>query len=124
VIRQAPHHLAVGQAAEDAACRYLEYAGYVVVTRNFRTRQGELDIVAVEDGVLAIIEVRYRSRNDFGGAAASVTRAKRARLVRAAQGLLMRYPRLARLPARFDVVEVDGEPEKLNCRLIRAAFSL
>jgi Holliday junction resolvase-like predicted endonuclease len=38
--------------------------------------------------------------------------------------LLMRYPRLARLPARFDVVEVDGEPEKLNCRLIRAAFSL
>jgi putative endonuclease len=117
-------HLAIGQAAEDAACHYLEYAGYRIVTRNFRNRLGELDVVAIEDGVLALVEVRYRATGDFGGAAGSITPAKCQRLVRAAQGLLLRYPALARLPARFDVVTVDGEPGSLNCRLIRAAFSL
>jgi len=117
-------HLAVGQAAEEAACRYLERAGYRLVTRNFRDRLGELDIVAIEEGVLAIVEVRYRSRQDFGGAAASITASKRRRLVRAAQGLLRLRPALAGLRARFDVVEVDGEPGDLRCRLIRAAFSL
>ena len=117
-------HLAVGQAAEEAACRYLERAGYRLLTRNFRSRLGELDIVATEADVLAIVEVRYRSRRDFGGPAASITAAKRMRLVRAAQALLRQRPALARLPARFDVIEVDGEPGNLRCRLIRAAFSL
>jgi len=117
-------HLAVGQAAEQAACRHLERAGYRPVARNFRSRLGELDIVAIEGDVLALVEVRYRSRRDFGGAAASITAGKRARLVRAAQALLKRHPELAGLPARFDVVEVDGEPGALRCRLIRAAFSL
>jgi putative endonuclease len=117
-------HLAVGQAAEEAARRHLERAGYQLVARNFRSRRGELDIVAIDGDALALVEVRYRSRRDFGGAAASITATKRARLVRAAQALLARHPELARLPARFDVVEVEGEPERLRCRLIRAAFSL
>jgi putative endonuclease len=117
-------HLAIGRAAEDAACRHLERAGYQLLARNFRSRLGELDIVAIDGDALALVEVRYRSRRDFGGAAASITASKRARLVRAAQSLLKRRPELARLPARFDVVEVDGDPDKLRCRLIRAAFSL
>jgi len=117
-------HLAKGRAAEEAACRRLEDLGYRIVTRNFRARGGELDIVAVEDGVLALVEVRYRSRRDFGGAAGSVTRAKQARIVRAARELLLREPGLARLPARFDVVEVEGDTGRPRCHLIRAAFSL
>ncbi|KPJ81656.1 MAG: hypothetical protein AMJ58_04205 [Gammaproteobacteria bacterium SG8_30] len=117
-------HLVKGRAAEDAACRRLEALGYRIVTRNFRARGGELDIVAIEDGVLALVEVRYRSRRDFGGAAGSVTRAKRARIVRASRELLLRDPELARLPARFDVVEVEGDPGRPRCHLIRAAFSL
>jgi putative endonuclease len=117
-------HLAVGQAAEEAARRHLERAGYQLVARNFRSRLGELDIVAIDGDTLALVEVRYRSRRDFGGAAASITATKRVRLVRAAQALLARHPELARRPARFDVVEVEGEPANLRCRLIRAAFSL
>jgi len=117
-------HLVKGRAAEDAACRRLEALGYRIVTRNFRARGGELDIVAVEDGVLALVEVRYRSRRDFGGAAGSVTLAKQARIVRAARELLLREPGLARLPARFDVVEVEGDAGRPRCHLIRAAFSL
>lgn len=117
-------HLAVGQAAEEAARRHLRRAGYRLLAQNFRSRVGELDIVAIDGDALALVEVRYRSRRDFGGPAASITAAKQARLARAAQAFLKSHPELARLPARFDVVEVEGEPEQLRCRLIRAAFSL
>lgn len=116
-------HLAIGRAAEDAACGHLGRLGYRVLLRNFRARRGELDIVALDRGVLALIEVRYRASADFGGAAASLTRRKCASIVRAAQALLLQRPDLARLPARFDVVQVDGPPDGLACRLIRDAFS-
>jgi putative endonuclease len=117
-------HLAIGRAAEDAACRHLERAGYRILQRNFRHRLGEIDVVAVEAGVLALVEVRYRSSHRYGGAAESVTHTKRARLARAGAVLLKRHPELARLPARFDFVEVSGDADVLECRLVRAAFSL
>ena len=117
-------HLAIGRAAEDAACRYLERAGYRVLLRNFRHRLGESDIVAVEGGVLVLAEVRYRASQRYGGAAESVTHRKRARLARAGAVLLKRHPELATLPARFDFVEVAGDADALECRLVRAAFSL
>ena len=116
-------HLAIGRAAELAACEHLRRLGYRLVLRNFRARRGELDIVALEGDVLALVEVRYRASDDFGGAAASLTARKRASIVRAAQALLRQRPELAGLPARFDVVEVRGAPHTLRCGLIRAAFS-
>jgi putative endonuclease len=117
-------HLALGRAAEAAAARMLERAGYRVLTANFRAKGGELDLVAMDGKALAIIEVRYRASDRFGGAAASITSGKRSRIIRAARALLATQPILARLPARFDVVEVSGPVESLDCRLIRGAFSL
>lgn len=95
-----------------------------MLLRNFRHRLGEIDIVAVERGVLALVEVRFRSSQRFGTAAESVTHRKRTRLARAAAVLLKRHPELATLPARFDFVEVTHGPGGLECRLVRAAFSL
>ncbi len=117
-------HLVKGRVAEDAACRQLEALGYRIIERNFRGRGGELDIIAIEEGVLALVEVRYRSRRDYGGGAGSITAGKRRRIVRASQELMLREPGLARLPARFDVVEVEGDTARPRCHLIRAAFSL
>ncbi len=117
-------HLAIGQAAEDAAARHLERAGYRILRRNFRAKGGELDVVAMDGGTLAIVEVRYRASDRFGGAAASVTPAKRRRIVNASRALLRIEPALARRPARFDVIEVTGGADALVCRVIRAAFSL
>ena len=88
--------------------------------RNWHCRLGELDLVALDGGVLVIVEVRRRSRGDYGGAAASITFAKRRRMVRAARHLLMRRPDLARLPARFDVVALDGPEGRIEW--IRGAF--
>lgn len=117
-------HLALGRAAEAAAARHLERLGYRIITTNFRARGGELDLVALDGDALAIVEVRYRACDRYGGAAASITHGKRTRIIRAARALLATNPPLAKLPARFDVVEVSGSPDDLHCNLIRGAFSL
>jgi putative endonuclease len=117
-------HLALGRAAEAAAARHLERQGYRIVAANFRARGGELDLVAIDGAALAIVEVRYRASDRYGGAAASVTYDKRRHIVRAARVLLAENPPLAKLPARFDVVEVSGPADAMRCELIRGAFSL
>ena len=117
-------HLERGRAAEAAAASHLERLGYRLVTTNFRARGGELDIVALDGDALAIVEVRYRASDRYGGAVASITHAKRTRIIRAARVLLAANPPLAKFPARFDVVEVTGPPDDPRCALIRAAFSL
>ena len=117
-------HLALGRAAESAAARFLERQGCRILAANFHARGGELDIVAQDGEVLAIVEVRYRASDRYGGAAASITHAKRARIVRAARFLLATNPPLAKLAARFDVVEVSGPLDALRCELIKGAFSL
>jgi putative endonuclease len=96
-----------GRRAEDAAAAYLQAQGAHILLRNYRCRCGELDIVArVGRDELAIVEVRTRSSNAFGGAAASVDARKRQRLIRAASLLLQQRRDLARLRARFDVIVV------------------
>jgi len=117
-------HLALGRAAEAAAARHLERLGFTIITTNFRAKGGELDLVAMDGTALAIVEVRYRASDRFGGAAASITFDKRRRIIRAARALLATNPPLAKLPARFDVVEVSGPVDDLDCQLIRGAFSL
>ena len=79
-------------------------AGYAILARNFRCRLGELDIVARRGRLLIIAEVPLRSSARFGGAAASISRAKRARCARAWRYLLLREPGLAELAVRFDTL--------------------
>ena len=83
-------HLELGRAAETAAARHLERLGYRLITTNFRARGGELDLVALDGDSLAIVEVRYRASDRYGGAAASITPAKRRRIVHASRVLLAR----------------------------------
>ncbi len=94
----------LGADAEERAAQLLRLAGYDILVRNFRCRMGELDIVARRGTLLVIAEVRLRSSARFGGAGASITAAKRARIVRAARFLLARQPRLAALAVRFDTL--------------------
>ena len=94
----------IGRQAEDAAAAFLESQGLLVLFRNFRRRAGELDIVARDSSTLIIVEVRTRSTNAFGGAAASVDFRKQAKLRRAAALLLQQHRDLACLRVRFDVV--------------------
>jgi putative endonuclease len=99
---------ASGYAAEEAAATWLEAQGVRVLERNVRFKGGEIDLVIDERGTTAFVEVRLRTNERFGGAAASVTTSKQQRIALAAQLYLQRRPRLAERPCRFDCVLVDG----------------
>jgi putative endonuclease len=122
----------LGAAAEAWAAAWLEQQGARVVLRNFRRRRGELDLVIEQGGALAIVEVRFRESDDFGGAAASVGPTKQRRLILAAQLLLQSRPDLARWPVRFDVLALRGASpgdaqegtEPYRVEWIRHAFSV
>ena len=74
--------------------------GLAIVTRNFRTRHGEIDLIARDGDTLVFVEVRLRRSANFGGAAASITAAKRARLVAAARDYLAGLGARAPVPLR------------------------
>lgn len=113
----------LGHRGEDAAARWYQRHGFRIAARNFRTRMGELDLVAVREGLLVIAEVKTRSGNaGFGAPAEAVDRHKQQRLIRAAQLFLQRYPEYAELAVRFDVAEVTPGPLGLRVRCISGAF--
>jgi putative endonuclease len=113
----------LGRRAEQLAAEFLAAQGLEILERNYRRRLGELDIIARSKGVLVIAEVRTRSDEAFGGAAASVNRGKQRRIVRAAAQLLQERRDLARLPVRFDVLVVSAlELSSPRIEWIRHAF--
>ena len=116
----------LGTSAEQAAADFLQAQGAQVLLRNYRCRFGELDIVArLGEDELIIVEVRTRSSETHGGAAASVDCGKRRRLIRAASRLLQERRDLARLRARFDVIVVaDPCGDSPKILWIKHAFSL
>lgn len=97
----------LGKKGEDIACRALKKDKYRIVGKNFRCRQGEIDIIAEDKkGVLCFVEVKARSREDFGLPAEAVTRHKQKRLLAAAFVYLEKNNIKSR-DMRFDVVTVD-----------------
>ena len=108
-----------GQQAEQLAHDYLIAQGLTPIARNYRSRFGEIDLILRDRDTLVFVEVRLRSRSDFGGAAASITAAKRTKLVATANQYLAQFPRP---PAcRFDVVLL-GALEPAQLEWIKHAF--
>jgi putative endonuclease len=100
-----------GAAAEELAAQYLQVRGLKILARNLRCKAGELDLVCLDGGVLAIVEVRQRGSAEFGGALASVTRTKQRKITRAAQFFLRREKQWKNLALRFDVLAIEGLPD-------------
>ena len=117
-LRNNPGH-DLGRRGEDLAADYLTERGLVVLSRNWRCRDGELDIVATDGSTLVVCEVKTRSTDDFGDPAEFVTAAKMRHLRHAAQAWLRRY-RVGWCEIRFDVVTVlwptDGAPRLRHLR--------
>jgi putative endonuclease len=118
-VTQADSSTASGSAAEEAAADYLAKRGLRVVTRNFRVRGGEIDLICLDGLTVVFVEVRLRQRANFGGAAASISARKRASIILAAQHWLARHRRYADSPCRFDCVLLDGR----NIEWLPDAFS-
>jgi putative endonuclease len=104
-----------GVLAENSAAAFLEAQGFEVVARNFLRRVGELDVVARSGDLLVIAEVRTRSDDRFGGAAASVGYSKQRRIIAASSLFLDQHPEFRRCRVRFDVLVVkNGQVEWLR----------
>lgn len=95
-----------GREAEARAAAYLAARGLREISRNFRVRGGEIDLICRDGRVLVFVEVRQRSRGDFGSAADSITATKRRRIVLAARHYLVGKPAS---DCRFDCVLIDGD---------------
>lgn len=106
----------LGAMGEDVASRYLQSHGLVVLERNWRCREGEIDLVATDGDTLVVVEVKTRSGIDYGRPAEAVTRSKLSRIRRLAQ-LWLAANRVGWVQVRFDVVAVlacPGEPVEVE----------
>jgi putative endonuclease len=109
---------AAGAQAEALAAAFLGARGLVIVARNYRTRRGEIDLIARDGRMLVFVEVRKRTSAAFGGAAASITAAKRQRLLKAARHYISRQRALPQ--CRFDALLIEGKPPRIEW--LRNAF--
>lgn len=98
--------------------------GMIILARQYRCRLGEIDLIARDEHRLLFVEVRARQHRRFGGAAASVNRAKQCKLKRCAAYFLSQNPQWRHLPCRFDVIawEPRAHPREFEARWIQSAF--
>ncbi len=111
----------LGKLGEDLACAELERRGYAILARRYRTRFGEIDIVARDGATTVFVEVKTRGGDEFGGAAAAVTAWKQRRLTFMATDYVARHE-LHNRPCRFDVVTVEIVNEVTRVELYLNAF--
>ena len=107
-----------GDAAEALAAAFLEARGLRIVARNYRCTSGEIDIIARCGVTLVFVEVRARASDTFGGAAGSITVAKRKKVLAAARHYLTSHR--IDCACRFDAVLLTGKPPEIEW--IRDAF--
>ena len=100
------HRQNLGKTGEDLAVAELEARGYAILARRYRTRHGEIDIIAEHEGTLVFVEVRARATAEFGRAAETVTDAKQRKVTAMAVDYLARH-HITNRPCRFDVVAID-----------------
>jgi putative endonuclease len=111
----------LGATGEQAAVTFLEARGWTVVARNFRVREGELDVVVRRHDVVAFVEVKTRRSRRFGRPAEAVTDRKQARIRSLARRWLHENNVHARV-VRFDVIEVDERGGELRIRHLEGVF--
>ncbi len=109
-----------GRTAEEQAIAFLSQKGFHLLHRNYRIRQGEIDLIAKEGEVLCFIEVRSRSQAVFGSAIETISDKKKLRILRTAEHFLT-YVWKRTHACRFDVVTIDGPDQEIA--LFRNAFS-
>lgn len=112
----------LGSKGEDRAARFLVKQGYKILERNYRTRSGEIDLIALHEGDVVFVEVKTRTSDAYGAPELAVTPQKQRKMIKAALGYI-KYKKLHQVPCRFDVVAIRAEDER-GVELIRNAFEM
>lgn len=113
---------AVGKKYEEKACQYLEDRGMKIAEKNFRCRQGEIDLIGFHEGYLVFAEVKYRKTDDSGKAAEAVTETKQKKICRTADYYRYIYRIGDDRAVRYDVVAMQGTEENLCIVWYKNAF--
>ncbi|MBR2696141.1 MAG: YraN family protein [Parasporobacterium sp.] len=99
----------IGTEYEQKACAFIEEEGLRVIETNYRTRTGEIDIIARDKDEIVFLEVKYRKDRSFGGAEGAIPKSKQRTIIQVAKV----YIKMHNLPQngfyRFDAVLIDGE---------------
>lgn len=113
---------AEGKKGEDLACKFLKKDKYKILDKNYRVKQGEIDIIAEDrKGVLCFVEVKARSRDDYGLPVEAVTHYKQKRLL-ATAFIYLESKKIESKDMRFDIVSVDLASDKIE--IIKNAFNV
>lgn len=116
------YSLNIGKSAEKAACVYLKKNGYKLLKTNYRSKFGEIDIIAKDKDVLCFIEVKYRKNTDFGFPEDFVHNKKQKKIIKTAFDYIMKN-RLDDINLRFDIVTVlTDEKKNFKFKLIKNGF--
>jgi putative endonuclease len=113
-----------GDAVEQYCVDYLQQRGLQLLAKNARFREGEIDLVLLDQQTLVFCEVRYRRSEKFGGALGSIDQPKCLRIAAAAEHWRAQHPRYHHLDCRFDAIAVSGEAKRLHVDWRQHAFRL
>ena len=111
-----------GRIAEEQALAYLVAQGFKPITQNYHCKLGEIDLIMRDGDYLVFVEVRARVSMAFGGGIASITYAKRQKIIKSATYYLMTHKEWKQLFPRFDVISIDGKSASITW--IKDAFSV
>ena len=112
----------LGDGRELLACGYLEEQGAHILERNFRCRQGEIDIIAKDGAYLCFVEVKYRSDDRFGQPQEAVGIIKQKRICKVSNFYLYSKYKSSDIPVRYDVVAISQSDGILTFKWIKNAF--
>ena len=102
-----------GGTGEGLAVKYLEKKGYEILEKNFKTKVGEIDIVAATERCLIFVEVKARQSDEYGEPAEAVTAAKQKKISQVASQFITKY-RYFDCNVRFDIIEVRLDKKEIN----------
>jgi len=110
----------LGEKGEGVAVQFLKKQGYKIITQNYKTRIGEIDIIAREGDTLVFVEVKTRESIAYGKPFEAVDYFKKRKIVNVAMLYLKKMKEIP--PCRFDVISICYEQGKPDCELIKDAF--
>lgn len=118
--------VSIGALGEEAAVKAIKKQGYKIIERNYRTKLGEIDIIARDGEYTCFVEVRLRKNNDYGSPADTIDMRKQQKLIRTAKYYAV-TKKIYDTPMRFDVVlinadAVDGKLINVKTQIIKNAF--
>lgn len=97
---------AIGKAGEDAACRYLQEQGYMILSRNFKCKNGEIDIIAFIDDCVHFVEVKARKDLAYGMPSEAVDFRKKRHIIKSAQQYIYVNKKYMDCDMQIDVIEI------------------